>query len=70
MGQKTQVLEYDYDEAGLRLKKQGQDSTVYYVFGQNDQVLYEEENGEYMAYIYVFGKHFARVDGSLQSEEQ
>ena len=64
------VTEYLYDEAGLRLKKQSQDSTVYYVFNQTGQVLYEEENGEYLEYIYVLGKHFARVDGSLQSEEQ
>ena len=64
------VAEYLYDEAGLRLKKQSQDSTVYYVFNQTGQVLYEEENGEYMEYIYVLGKHFARVDGSNQTEEQ
>ena len=64
------VAEYLYDEAGLRLKKQSQDATIYYVFDQNGQVLYEEENGEYLEYIYVLGKHFARVDGSLQSEEQ
>lgn len=64
------VAEYLYDEAGLRLQKKGSDTTVYYVFDQNGQVLYEEENGEYLAYVYVLGKHFARVDGKVGSEEK
>ena len=68
------VAEYFYDEAGLRLKKQGRDSTVYYVFNLGGQVLYEEEeNGEYMEYmeyVYVLGKHFARIDGSLDTKER
>src|SRR5690606_25943229 len=42
----------------------------YYVFDQSGQVLYEEEDGEYLAYVYVLGKHFARVDGKVGSGEK
>nr|WP_231133562.1 RHS repeat-associated core domain-containing protein [Capillibacterium thermochitinicola] len=64
------VAEYLYDEAGLRVQKKSPDTTVYYVFDQSGQVLYEEEDGEYLAYVYVLGKHFARVDGKVGSGEK
>jgi RHS repeat-associated protein len=59
------VAEYLYDEAGLRIKKQGTNSAIYYTFDTGGNVLFEQENREYMEYIYVLGKHFARVDGNL-----
>jgi RHS repeat-associated protein len=48
----------------LRLKKETAESAIYYVFGLNGKVLYEQENSQYMEYIYVGSKHFARVDGN------
>ena len=38
---------------------------TYYAFDTNGNVLYEQENSGYLEYVYVLGKHFARVDGSL-----
>jgi RHS repeat-associated protein len=64
------VAGYTYDEAGLRIKKQGPQSQIYYVFDSGGNVLYEQENREYMEYmeyVYVLGKHFARVDGNLDN---
>lgn len=61
------VAEYLYDEAGYRLKKTGKGSEIYYVFSTDGQILYEEEAGEYTEYVYVLGKHFARVDGDLSA---
>ena len=57
------VAKYSYDETGLRVKKESGDGTIYYVFNLEGQVLYEEENREYVEYIYLLGRHFARVDG-------
>ncbi|NLW46990.1 MAG: hypothetical protein GXY86_06605 [Firmicutes bacterium] len=56
----------DY-KSGLRLKKQGNDKAVYYVFDTGGNVLYEQENRKYLEYVYVLGKHFARVDGNLDN---
>ena len=64
------VAEYLYDEAGLRIKKQGTNSAIYYTFDTGGNVLYEQENREYMEYIYVLGKHFARIDGNLDKLEE
>jgi RHS repeat-associated protein len=61
------VAEYMYDEAGLRIKKTSPDSAIYYVFDAGGNVLYEQENREYMEYVYVLGKHFARIDGNLDN---
>jgi RHS repeat-associated protein len=61
------VAEYMYDESGLRIKKTSPDSAIYYVFDAGGNVLYEQENKEYMEYVYVLGKHFARVDGNLDN---
>lgn len=61
------VASYIYDESGLRLKKQGKDKSVYYVFDTGGNVLYEQENRDYLEYVYVLGKHFARVDGNLDN---
>jgi RHS repeat-associated protein len=61
------VAEYMYDEGGLRIKKTGPNGENYYVFDSGGNVLYEQENREYMEYIYVLGKHFARVDGNLDN---
>jgi RHS repeat-associated protein len=61
------IAEYMYDEAGLRIKKQGPQSQIYYVFDSGGNVLYEQENREYMEYVYVLGKHFARIDGNLDN---
>jgi RHS repeat-associated protein len=58
---------YLYDEGGLRIKKSSPKVTVYYIFDTGGNVLYEQENREYMEYIYVLGKHFARVDGNLDN---
>jgi YD repeat-containing protein len=56
------VARYWYDETGLRVKKESGNGTIYYVFNQEGQVLYEEENQGYVEYIYLLGRHFARVD--------
>ncbi len=64
------VAEYVYDDSGLRIKKSGSGIDTYYVFGVTGEVLYEEENREYMEYVYVLGKHFARVDGDLDTDER
>jgi RHS repeat-associated protein len=61
------ISEYMYDEGGLRIKKTSPKEQVYYVFDTGGNVLYEQENREYMEYIYVLGKHFARVDGDLDN---
>src|SRR5690606_34582302 len=57
------VARYWYDETGLRIKKESGDGTIYYVFNLEGQVLYEEESQGYVEYIYLLGRHFARVDG-------
>ncbi|NLW48477.1 MAG: hypothetical protein GXY86_14235, partial [Firmicutes bacterium] len=64
------VASYLYDESGLRLKKQGKDKAVYYVFDIVGNVLYEQENRDYLEYVYVLGKHFARIDGNLDNLEE
>jgi RHS repeat-associated protein len=64
------VAGYTYDEAGLRVKKQGVNSAIYYTFDTGGNVLFEQENREYMEYVYVLGKHFARVDGNLDNLEE
>jgi RHS repeat-associated protein len=61
------VAGYMYDEAGLRVKKQGVNSAIYYTFDTGGNVLFEQENREYMEYVYVLGKHFARIDGNLNN---
>ncbi len=58
------VARYWYDETGLRVKKESGNGTIYYVFNLEGQVLYEEEENQgYVEYIYLLGRHFARVDG-------
>ncbi len=64
------MAEYAYDHSGLRLKKNSAGHNTYYVFGLNGEVLYEQEDRDYMEYIYVLGQHFARVDGTLDSAER
>lgn len=44
--------------------------TVYYVFDTGGNLLYEQENRDYREYIYVLGKHFARVDGNLDNSNE
>jgi len=61
------VSQYVYDDSGLRLKKQGPDGTTYYAFDTGGNVLYEQESNGYMEYVYVNGRHFARVDGNLNN---
>jgi RHS repeat-associated protein len=61
------VAEYMYDDSGLRLKKQGPKNTTYYTFDTGGNVLYEQENKGYMEYVYVLGKHFARVNGRFDN---
>ena len=61
------VAEYLYDESGLRIKKTSPKDAVYYVFDTGGNVIYEQENRGYMEYVYVLGKHFARVDGNLDN---
>jgi len=59
------IAEYLYDESGLRIQKTGADGIVNYVFDTAGNLLYEQENRDYLEYIYVLGKHFARIDGNL-----
>jgi RHS repeat-associated protein len=61
------VASYLYDEFGLRLNKTGLSGKIDYVFDTNGNVVYEQENRDYLEYIYVLGKHFARVDGNLDN---
>jgi RHS repeat-associated protein len=49
------------------MNKTGMSGTVDYVFDTEDNVIYEQENRNYLEYIYVLGKHFARVDGNLDN---
>jgi RHS repeat-associated protein len=63
----TTVAEYIYNHEGLRIKKDNINSTTYYTFGLNGEVLYEQEDTGYMEYIYIGGQHFARVDGDVIS---
>jgi len=63
------VTEYMYDEAGLRIKKQATNGTTYYIFDTGDNVLFEQEGKEYTRYVYVNGRHFARIDGNLDTGE-
>ncbi|NLW48762.1 MAG: hypothetical protein GXY86_15720 [Firmicutes bacterium] len=51
----------------MRLKKTGPNAAVYYVFDTGGNVLYEQENRDYLEYVYVLGKHFARIDGNLDN---
>jgi RHS repeat-associated protein len=65
------VASYVYDEKGYRVKKDSSAQGVsYYVFGLDGQVLYEEQlkKGAYYEYVYVAGKHFARVEGKLDGD--
>ncbi|NLW48269.1 MAG: IS3 family transposase [Firmicutes bacterium] len=60
----VQVASYIYDESGLRLKKTGTNATVYNVFDIGENVLYEQENRDYLEYVYVLGKH--SITGELE----
>ena len=64
------VAEYSYNADGLRIKKESSKGSIYYVFDNNDNLLYQQENTEYIQYVYIQGKHFARVDGSLISSQK
>ena len=61
------VSDYLYDDSGLRLQKTSPAGVTYYAFDQSGNILYEEENRNYLEYIYVLGKHFARLDGNLDN---
>ena len=61
------VASYMYDDSGLRIKKQGTSSTTYYSFDTGGNVLYQQEGSNCSSYVYVLGKHFARVDGNLDN---
>jgi RHS repeat-associated protein len=61
------AAEYMYDESRLRIKKTSPKTSVYYVFDVGGNVLYEQENREYIEYVYILEKNFARVDGNLDN---
>jgi len=77
----TVTAEYTYSWKGLRILKQcpdaleGETAKTWYVYSVNGKVLYEEEeikttdSGEnkYSQYVYLFGRHFAREDGTVDS---
>ena len=56
------VAEYTYNATGLRVKKENSLEETYYLYNQSDQLIYEQENSQSVEYIYVAGKHLARVD--------
>ena len=60
-----EVVSYLYDDSGLRIEKQGPGGITYYAFDTGRNVLYQQENKDYLEYVYVYRKHFARVDGTL-----
>jgi RHS repeat-associated protein len=61
------VSSYVYDDSGLRIEKQGPSTMTYYTFDTGGNVLFEQEGNQCLSYIYVLGKHFARVDGNLDN---
>lgn len=64
------IADYTYDDGGLRIAKTKPDGKAsYYVFDIGGNIIYEQEDKDYMEYVYVFGKHFARIDGNVDSNE-
>ncbi len=60
----TIVASYTYNADGLRVKKEKEERTDYYVFDLNGNVLYEEKfNSTWSKYIYIKTTKFAREDG-------
>jgi hypothetical protein len=56
------IASYTYDSKGYRIKRQDEEGNAeYYVFNLNGQVLYEERLDNTNEYVYVNGKHFARI---------
>ncbi len=64
------VAEYTYDSKGNRVLKEGKKKEIF-ILNQNGQILYEEiwdkestKKEETSTYVYVFGKHFARIENN------
>ena len=49
------------------MKKQGTAGSTYYAFDTGGNVLYEQENRDYLECVYVLGRLF-RCDFSIQGE--
>jgi RHS repeat-associated protein len=64
----TLVSEYGYDPEGLRVVKRAHGETIHYVF-EGTEPIYEKNvtTGKIHSYVYVLGKHFARIDGNLDN---
>jgi len=76
------IANYSYNWKGLRVKKEKPDAkdgevrTTYYSYSPNGKILYEEEviqgastvgTNEFRQYVYLFGRHFAREDGTISA---
>ncbi|HBF36110.1 MAG TPA: hypothetical protein DDW50_02185 [Firmicutes bacterium] len=60
------VSDYEYSPDGLREVKRGSKGTIHYVF-EGTEPIFEKNitSGKIKSYVYVLGKHLARVDGVI-----
>jgi len=67
------VAEYGYDPEGFRVVKKASGETFHYVFEGTEPVFEKrisaEGNVSVRSYVYVLGKHLARVDGVIGGPE-
>ncbi len=63
------IAEYTYDPNGYRTTKRVNGNTIHYVY-QGNRLIFEKNitTSEIKSYVYAFGKHLARVDGTVDSE--
>jgi RHS repeat-associated protein len=54
-----EVAGYRYDAQGLRVEKESDEGSRYYVFDLSGNVVWEEGDQESLTYVYVGGKRFA-----------
>jgi RHS repeat-associated protein len=55
----VEVAGYRYDAQGLRVEKESDEGSRYYVFDLSGNVVWEEGEQESLTYVYVGGKRFA-----------
>ncbi len=62
------IAEYTYDPNGYRTTKQANGNTIHYVY-QGNRLIFEKNitTSEIKSYVYAFGKHLARVNGTVDS---
>ncbi len=55
------VAQYNYDYRGYRIKEIKDIGTRFYVFNSTGQCVSEYKEGKYTDYVYLNGKHFAKI---------